>query len=451
MIAHLRQGIRRHPAILIGCVLALLFYIVGLFEVWLWAENPIKDFLESRRMKVPEAPDNIVVVEVDRSTLDTHGGGVWPLSRLAYATTLQALGTRGVTGVGLEMPLTERDVSATSFDAAFARQLSKLPAVVMTAIGLQSGGETNRPPNLPAVRQRGHSIDKLADHPQLMLPSASLGSGARLGLSNLPRGFSSALRSMPLVFRSGNVLIPSFFLQCVLAHEGLTTEDVELDKDGHLEVKRRGHVVHRIPVDGFWRLALPWRDLRPEPARVALDSLVLAGEQEAASVPGASKPAFDLGKLRQRFVLVGREANETYEPVLTPRGEMSPAEIFLLAWQTVFARDYIVAVPMWILWGACAPLAVFLIWFAWRFNWLWAAMMACFVVADFWVLSFWMLSEFRLWLFAMPPSLLCIAAIAMGRWLRGAGPHRAGFAVTAPAKGSSGVRSPYPPGWSGPP
>ncbi len=106
---------------------------------------------------------------------------------------------------------------------------------------------------------------------------------------------------------------------------------------------------------------------------------------------------------------------------------------------------------MWMLWGACAPLAVFLIWFAWRFNWLWAAMMACFVVADFWVLSFWMLSEFRLWLFAMPPSLLCIAAIAMGRWLRGAGPHRAGFAVTAPAKGSSGVRSPYPPGWSGPP
>lgn len=451
MIAHLRQGIRRSPAILIGCVLALLFYVVGLFEVWRWAEEPMKDFMQARRMRVHEAPDNIAIVQVDRSTLDTHGGGNWPLSRLAYATTLQALGGRGVSAVGFEMPLTERDPAAASFDAAFSRQLAKFPAVVMSAIGLQSGGETNRPPNLPALKAPGKSIGRLADHPQLMVPSPGLASGARLGLGNLPRGYSSALRSIPLVLRSGNTLVPSFFLQCLLAHEGLTTNDVKLDHEGRVEIRRRGHVVHRIPVDGYWRLALPWRMPRPEPPKVALDSLVLAAEQAAATMPGKAAPAFDLGLLGRKFVLVGRQAPETYDPVLTVRGNISPTEVLLLAWQTVFARDFAVPAPGWLLWLACAPLAVFLVWFAWRFHWAWSVLMVCFVAVDLWVLSFWLLSEFRTWLFAMPPSLLCVAAVAMGRWLCKAGPHRHVQVVAPAAKGSSSARMRYPPRWSGPP
>lgn len=451
MIGKLRHGIRRQPAILIGCALALLFYLVGAFDVWHWAEMPLGDLFQSRRMKVPEAPDNIVLVAVDQSTLDTHGSGSWPLSRLAYATVLQALGTRGVTGVGFEMPLTEQDPAMAAFDAAFARQVPKLPAVVMAAAGLQSGGETNRPANLPTLSAGGTSLDSLVDHPGLLLPNRVLVSEARLGLNNLPRGLGMAVRSMPLLFRCGDALVPSFFLQCLLAHEGVAAGDVSLERSGHIEIRRRGEVLHRIPVDSSWRMVLPLREQRPEPARVGLDALVLAAEQEAASVPGASRPAFDLSKLRGRFVLVGREAAETYEPVLTARGEMSPAGVFLLAWQTVFAKDFIVAVPAWGLWLCCAPLAVFLVWFAWRFNWVWAILMACFVAVDFWVLSYWMLSEFRVWLFAFPPSLLCVVAVALGRWLKRAGPHREGLLATPPAKGFSQGPAPYPPGWSGPP
>jgi CHASE2 domain-containing sensor protein len=451
MIGHLRHGVRRHPAVLIGCVLVLLFYLVGLFDVWRWAEVPLGDLLQSRRAKVPVAPDNIVVVGVDQSTLDTHGGGTWPLSRLAYATALQAIGPRGVTGVGLEMPLTQKDPALAVFDVAFARQVPKVPAVVMSVIGLQSGGETNRPPNLPALPRAGIRVDRLVDHTGFLLPADGLGVDARLALNNLPRGQDEPVRSIPLLLRSGGALLPSFFLQCLLAHEGVGIGDVALEKGGHVLIRRRGEVLHRIPVDGGLRMALPLRPMLPEPPRVGLDALVLAAEQESASVPGAAAPAFDLNKLRGRFVLICREATETYEPVLTAGGEMSPAGVFLQAWQTAFARDFIAAVPAWALWLACAPLAVFLVWFASRFHAAWAILMACFVVADLCAASYWMLSELRVWIFAVPPCLMGISAVGLGRWLRAAKPHHEGLVAAPPAKGVSRMKWPTPPGWSGPP
>lgn len=447
----MRQSIRRHPAVPIGCALALLFYLVGLFDVWRWAEEPLGDLLQSRRAKVPAAPDNIVIVGVDKSTLDTHGGGAWPLSRLAYAMALQAIGPRGVTGVGLEMPLTHKDPAMAVFDVAFARQVTKVPAVVMSVVGLQSGGETNRPANLPVVPDAGIRVDRLVDHPGFLLPAEGLGVDARLALNNLPRGQDEPVRSMPLLLRSGEALLPSFFLQCLLAHEGVTVGDVAVEKGGRVVIRRRGEVLHRIPVDGGLRMALPVRPRLPEPAHVGLDGLVLAGEQEAASVPGAVGAAFDLGKLRGKFVLIGREADETYEPVLTARGEMSPSGVFLLAWQTAFAKDFIWAVPWWAFWLACAPLAVFLVWFASRFHVAWAILMACFVVADFCALSYWMLSEFRVWIFAVPPCLMGISAVGLGRWLRAGRPHHEGMVAAPPAKGVSRMKWPNPPGWSGPP
>lgn len=451
MIGHLRHGVRRCPAVFIGCALALLFYIVGLFDVWRWAEEPLGDWMQSRRAKVPAAPDNIVMVGVDQSTLDTHGGGEWPLSRLAYATALQAIGPRGVTGVGLEMPLTEKDPALAVFDAAFARQVPKVGAVVMSVVGMPSGGETNRPPNLSALPGAGSRVDRMVDHVGFLLPAEGLGRDARLALSNLPRGQDEPVRSIPLLLRSGEALLPSFFLQCVLAHEGVTVGDVVLESGGRVVIRRRGETLHRIPVDEGLRMAIPSRPVLPEPPRVGLDALVLAAEQEAASVPGAAGSGFDMNKLRGKFVLIGREAAETYEPVLTVGGEMAPAGLLLQAWQAVFAKDFIVAVPAWALWLACGPLAVFLIWFASRFNVAWAILMACFVVADFCALSHWMLSEFRVWVFAVPPCLMSIAGVGLGRWLRAARLHHEAPVATPPTKGVSRARRAYPPGWSGPP
>lgn len=451
MIGQLRHGVRRHPAAVIGCALVLLFYLVGLFEVWRWAEEPLGDLMQSRRAKVPAAPDNLVMVGVDRSTLDTHGGGAWPLSRLAYAMALQAVAPRGVTGVGLEMPLTEKDPAMAVFDAAFARQVPKLPSVVLSAVGMGSGGETSRPANLPALPGAGVALDRLADHTGFLLPAQGLGSEARLALSNLPRGPDEPVRSVPLLLRSGDALLPSFFLQCLLAHEGLTVGDVGVEKGRYVVVRRRGEVVHRIPVDGGLRMGLPLRPAVPGPPRVGLDVLVLAAEQAAASVPGSATNSFDLGKLHGRFVLIGREAEETYEPVLTTRGAISPAGVFLWAWEAAFAKDFIAQLPGWSLWLACVPLAVFLVWFASRFHMAWAVLMALFVVADFSALSYWLLSEFRLWLFPVPPALMCVAAIALGRWLRSVAVRHEGALAAPPSKGLARVRAAYPPGWSGPP
>lgn len=451
MVGQLRHGIRRYPAVAAGCALAAVFYLVGCFDVWRWAEAPLADWMQARRAKVPAAQDNIVRVGVDQSTIETHGGGAWPLSRLAYAMALQAIAPRGVTGAGLEMPLTQRDPSLAVFDAAFARQVPKLPAVVLAAVGLQSGGETERPAQLPVVPVSGIPMERLVDHPGFLLPVEGLGNEVRLGLNNFPRDWDAPVRSVPLLLRGGDALLPSFFLQCLLAHEGAAVSDVALEEGRRVVISRRGEVLHRIPVDRGLRMALPLRPLLPEPPRVGLDALVLAAEQEAASVPGASTNVFDLDRLHGKFVLLGREADETYEPILTARGEVSPSDMLLWAWQTVFARDYISAVPAWLLWLACAPLGAFLVWFSARFHAVWAVLMACFVVVDFCALSWWALSEFRLWVFPVPPSLMGVAAIGLGRWLRAARPQREGLLAAPPSKGVSRVRPSHPPGWSGPP
>ncbi len=393
--------------VFLGCEFAGFWHLPD--RKWLdWLQQHVQS-------PVPRVRDSCAVVAVDSSTLTTHGGGQWPLNRLAYATALQSILPYSARGVGFEMLLAENEAQYTVFDGAFALQASRLPSAVFSASAVKGGQDSELPPNFEPIPADPRALARLNSYQSAILPLERFSSGAGIGFHNLPADGDGIVRGVPIAYRIRDRAYPSFILRCLMAYEGARASDVLLEAGGHLSIRRRGEVIHRIPLDRNGRLLIRFRPTLPPPPTIGLDSLVLAAMQNDRGTPLA---VWDMGQLRDQFVFITRADPATYQPVLTPLGIAPPANLHVAAWRTIQSRDFIKTPPFALRFALCAAAAVFLAAFAIQAAPPWPFAAAAFVIVDLLLLAAWLFHDAGVFAPITGPLAAMLAATAAGTAIR---------------------------------
>ncbi|MBB3453173.1 adenylate cyclase [Rhizobium sp. BK313] len=159
-----------------------------------------------------QPPDVVTIVAIDDET--SRQAGHYPLPRATLAKVIDAIAALKPKAIGLDMLLV--DAGAEADDAALTRSLKQTNAV-LAAAGV-----------FPESRQRvaEDSKEPLARVPsalQFLEPQQQFAEAASYGIVNVQTDQTGTPRFVPMLFRSGERIEPSFSLRLVSAATGEPT------------------------------------------------------------------------------------------------------------------------------------------------------------------------------------------------------------------------------------
>lgn len=154
-------------------------------------------------------PDLVTIVAIDDQVVREHGG--YPLARSKLAETIDAIARLKPKVVAVDVLLV--DAGTPDGDAALARALGGTNAVIAAAAVFTEAKQ--------AVATDGN--DLLAGVPvatRLLLPQPRFAERAGVGVVNLTTDASGIPRSVPMLFRSEETVLPGFSLRVAAAATG---------------------------------------------------------------------------------------------------------------------------------------------------------------------------------------------------------------------------------------
>jgi adenylate cyclase len=283
------------------------------FDVVLAADRPI------RRLKPQETTKTVpvVVVDIDRRSLDALGP--WPWPRETMARLVEAVGGGNPSVVGIDILFAQADNRSP---AALARQLGSLTgkqdisalaaeladgdkhlAVAMKNVPMVLGfvldaDSADAVPGVPVLARHPIVLDDIWRTTGAIGPIHQLVQATRgLGALSLPGDADGKVRRVPLLAGAGTATRPGLALEAVRLFQRSPAYTVDTNPQriivGDLEMP--------LPGDGMLRLA--GGDLRKQPSRTisAVDVVNNAAEQArlagAIALIGGSAP--ELGGLRE--------------------------------------------------------------------------------------------------------------------------------------------------------
>jgi len=174
------------------------------------------------------APRGVVIAAVDDDTL--REAGSYPLPRDVLARIVRELAAHGPQAIAIDMLFV--DPGKPDADAALADALRTGPAVI-AAVGMfdKDRAGANGPLDLS-------NSDVVPAPSDVLWPIAAVRSAARVGLVNVSTDETGAPRFVPMIFRAGDTIAPSFVLAATSA--ALNTEPVF----GNDTLKLAGRTVH---------------------------------------------------------------------------------------------------------------------------------------------------------------------------------------------------------------
>jgi adenylate cyclase len=321
-------------------ILLTLFAYEGILSGWeekvtRWEEIPASESKSS----------HFALIAIDHIPADRP----WPWPRLEYALCLRGLLQQIPQSVVFEVLLSENGGKMSSFDQTFASLVRRMEHVCFAAdalLGEQQGGP------LPPGAMRLPASPKLSDlteYRSVIWPEATFAGASPVGLANLDVG-SEEVRSLPLVFRVKEALVPSLALQAGAVYLGadLAQATVRL---GHAIIlrDRHGKRLRTIPVDAEGRIALRYRYSPKTIPRVDYDSYLVSANQ--ASRGRLSED--ELPPLRGRQVWIGVTDGAIVPKIATPVGPMTPVELQMQIARQIVEGDLIRPLP-WFLAAAMA-------------------------------------------------------------------------------------------------
>ncbi|VVM05137.1 hypothetical protein MAMC_00421 [Methylacidimicrobium cyclopophantes] len=255
---------------LLWSVILAVFAYEGLFSEWeemitRWEDLPPSDS-KSR---------HFALIAIEHIPADRP----WPWPRLEYALCLRGLVAQLPQSVVFEVLLSEKGAKMSSFDQTFASLVHRVDHVCFAGDALleEKQGE---PLPAGAVRLSGSPrLGTLTEYRSVIWPGGPFASEGSVGLANLDVG-SGEVRSLPLVFRVKDALVPSLSLQAAAVYLGadLAKTSVRL---GHAIVlrDRQGKRIRTIPVDAQGRITLRYRRSPETIPRVDFDSYLVYADQ----------------------------------------------------------------------------------------------------------------------------------------------------------------------------
>lgn len=334
-------------AVLWSLLLAIFVYH-GLFSEWEEKVARWEDFLPAESKS-----SHFALIAIDHIPADRP----WPWPRLEYALCLRGLLAQLPQSVVFEVLLNEKGVKMSSFDQTFASLVRRINHVCFAADALL-GERQGEPLPSGAVRLRDPAkLDKLTEYRSVIWPAATFVGESPVGLANLEAA-SGEVRSLPLVFRVKDALVPSLALQAAAVSLGADLSQASVHLGDAIVLRGpRGKRIRTIPVDADGRIALRYRRSPKTIPRVDYDGyLVYANQANRGRLSDDELPP-----LRGRQVWIGVTDGTIVPKIATPAGPMTPVELQMQITQQIVEGEFIRPVPWFLtvamafalcLWGA---------------------------------------------------------------------------------------------------
>jgi len=272
------------------------------------------DTLVTQPREVP-APDTIVTVNIDESSLDKYGQ--WPLPRVNYAEIIEDLYHRNAGLVVLNVLMAERD--RTGGDRDLAAALKHYPVILPSA----PSNKTKNTPRVPGSAVLGPEyLNQIVQYPGLIANVSSLeNSAAGVGIVNTLPEVDGVNRRLPLIVSVDDKLYPSIALETLRVAAGDSTFQVKLFEGG--VEKMRIPKFGPITTDSLGRIWIDW------------------------SQTNKSYSLTDLPKdFGGAIVVVGPTAAGIANPVPTAKGAVFPHQL-QAAVITTMANNVVIQRPDW--------------------------------------------------------------------------------------------------------
>ncbi|GHU02847.1 adenylate/guanylate cyclase domain-containing protein [Alphaproteobacteria bacterium] len=287
----------------------------------LLASRPAKDL-----SKLP------VIVDIDADTVRKYGQ--YPLPRYVVADLTERLGAMGAAAIGLDIDLTNPDLSSPAqvektllaaknlrahfsgipeefqdYDAYLAAAVARTPNVVLGAYpaALQTEAEPSQPEGKEAkytVNPGNREVDFVARISRLRRPSlplAPLAEAASVGAVSFRADFDGIVRRVPLLVKIDGKIYPSMALEAFRLYAKAPALALDIGEGGVESVNIGPYL---IPVGNSGDIRFPF-----PPSEQSYD-IVSAGDIMAGSVPE--------DMVRGRIAFVGSSALARTDTVATP-------------------------------------------------------------------------------------------------------------------------------------
>ncbi len=248
----------------------------------------------------------------------------WPWPALDYAILTNSLIPLFPQLVAFEhLPPVRDDGPHPVYTRQFQSQLDRLNQVV-TPVRLFSGGPQDDP--LPwrafSIATVGN-VQALPSYTAGLWPDKLYGQYPA-GVIAYPPDGDNLIRRVPLVYRFRDRYLPSLALEAYCRYRQADWHYSGVVLGRHILLRDKfGDELERIPIDAEGCLALlPSREADPV-QDLEFYSVILASEQRRHG----SARSLDLGVFRNGIVVIGRDANETYQPLSTILGTLSSGEL----------------------------------------------------------------------------------------------------------------------------
>lgn len=244
-------------------------------------------------------------------------------------------------------------------------ELLKEAVLPLPKLTLGVVGEAGQPPQSPAEKPEFETIGKVEGdisqvtaltrlvataHPQLLSNGAPAFTGIELAGDEATRGQDG--RTLALIARDGEKLVPSFVLRSAAAHSGVSMDAITVRmpaEDGGKGAISVGERI-QIPIDARGRMKVYEHSgigLGFYPSVSALH-LALAGDQDEAirQLQSGLEGAFE--SLKSNLVVIGLDREQDRrEPVATLERPLSRAEWLVRAIATIQSGRFIERWPLW--------------------------------------------------------------------------------------------------------
>jgi len=233
----------------------------------------------------PASPD-IVIVDIDRSTLSAVGAWPWPRAQLAYL--VEAVAARHPSVIALDMFLAGSDRWGPDNDKQLADALAAAPSVLGFVLETKKLGDNL--PITPVLSREPVVLPGMWRAPGIGLPAAPLvDAAAGFGALVMAADTDGPIRRVPLLVAADGAARPGLAVEAVLIAGGGAT--LLIQPNGTLQIAD-----HAAPLGSDAQLRLPG------PPRDWSDHTISAVELLNGSAP--------LDSLRGKIVLIGGSAPE---------------------------------------------------------------------------------------------------------------------------------------------
>ncbi|MEM9399722.1 MAG: CHASE2 domain-containing protein [Verrucomicrobiota bacterium] len=331
--------VRTLALVIFSLALSICASIIYYFDISQPLDDLILDYQQRHsRASFAEADTPLIYVAIEDLSYQD-----WPWPRLDYAMILEAMRPSYPRVIAFDIPFHGQDTFSQDFDAKFARVLDRMRSVILPATALQMKNYGSDPTNIITIPFRG-SARQIQQYNSTLWPLDTFSQRSNIGFSNITPAVNNTVRRLPLVFRYHSKLVPSWLLLCYSEFIGADLQKSEVLPGQYIILRdAERNVLGELPLDQKGRMLLRFYKIDPPITNYEFNDVILASQSpDPIAIAGVNM----LG-LRDKLVLIGRNAEGIFEPLNTPlEKNVPPVEINLQGLHNLLHQHYTSTLPV---------------------------------------------------------------------------------------------------------